>query len=69
MTSESTYQPQDDYTDAELALMDENGPWPRCVICGWSPDWSDKPHADFVAEQTTCMEHKVQVDPADLSDA
>jgi hypothetical protein len=66
MTS-STYQPQDDYSDGDLALMDEHGPWPQCRICGWSPDWSDKPHAEFVAESTFATDHAVQVDPADLA--
>lgn len=64
--NESTYQPQDDYSDAELAHMDPEGDWPRCVICGWSPDWSARPHAEFVAENTTCTPHGVQIDPADL---
>lgn len=64
---DSTYQPQDDYTDGDLALMDETGPWPRCTTCGWSPDWSAKPHAEFVAEDAFCTPHPVRVDPNDLA--
>jgi hypothetical protein len=66
MTSES-YDPRDDYTDAELAHMDPEGEWPRCTVCGWSPDWSSKPHAQFVEENAVATPHTVQVDPADLT--
>ncbi len=60
------YSPQDDYTDSELAHMDPDADWPRCVTCGWSPDWSKKPHSVFVAENTYTTLHFVQVDPDDL---
>jgi hypothetical protein len=63
----TVYDPHDDYTDADLALMDPAGPWPPCTVCGWSPDESAKPHAEFVHENTYCSPHSVTVDPADLA--
>lgn len=60
-TAEVSYDPHDDYTDHDLALMDEDGPWLPCAVCGWSPDLTPKPHGEFVAENTYCTPHDVRV--------